>query len=230
MKLKEVGIIRGDHRSSSGFKVKIKGSPNKEVQPMKTLTKTLVLTLLVAFVFASCAKQPTQEMDASKAAIQAIVDAKGTLYAPAELKKLNDDLAAANDEVAAQSKKFFKSYKKAKELLAAVITDADAAKALIPARVEEAKNAALAAQTEAKTAFDEAKALLDKAPKGKGTKADIEAMKADLGGLETQLVDVQTAIDGMDYFGAKDKAVAIKDGAAKITEAVNAAIAKVKGR
>lgn len=197
---------------------------------MKTLTKSLVLMLVAAFVFASCAKQPTQEMDAAKAAVQAVVDAKGPLYAPAELKKLNDDLAAANDEVTAQSKKFFKSYKKAKELLAAVITDADAAKALIPARVEEAKNAALAAQTEAKTAFDEAKALLDKAPKGKGTKADIEAMKADLAGLETELAGVQAAIDGQDYFGAKDKAAAIKGKAAGISEAVNAAIAKVKGR
>ncbi len=197
---------------------------------MKTLTKSLVLMLLVVFVFASCAKQPTQEMDAAKAAIQAVLDAKGSLYAPAELKKLNDDLTAANDEVTAQSKKFFKSYKKAKELLAAVITDADAAKALIPARVEEAKNAAVAAQTEAKAAFDEAKALLDKAPKGKGTKADIETMKADLAGIETELAGVQAAIDGQDYFGAKDKAAAVKAKAAGITEAVNAAIAKVKGR
>jgi len=197
---------------------------------MKTLTKTLVLALLAAFVFTSCAKQPTQEMDAAKAAIQAVVDAKGDIYAPAELKKLNDDLAAANDEVNAQSKKFFKSYKKAKELLAAVITDADAGKALIPGRVDEAKNAALAVQTEAKAAFDEAKALLDKAPKGKGTKADIEAMKADLAGLETQLVEVQTALDGQDYFAAKDKAAAIKDKAGLISEQVNAAIAKIKGR
>ena len=34
----------------------------------------------------------------------------------------------------------------------------------------------------------------------------------------------------MDYFGAKDKAAAIKDKAGLISEQVNAAIAKVKGR
>lgn len=195
---------------------------------MKNLMKLSVLGLVVVFLFTSCAKQPTQQIDEAKAAIAAVQAAKGDIYAKEELKKLNDDLQAALDEVNAQSKKLFKKYGKAKEMLAKVKTDAEAVQALIPARIEEAKNAALTAQNEAKAAFDEAKALLDKAPKGKGTKADIEAMKADLAGLEAQLTEVQTAIDGEDYFGAKDKALSIKDKAAAIAEQVKAAIAKVK--
>lgn len=195
---------------------------------MKNLMKLSVLGLVIVFLFASCAKQPTQQIDEAKAAIAAVEAAKGNVYAKDELKKLNDDLQAAMDEVNAQSKKLFKKYGKAKEMLAKVKTDAEAVQALIPARIEEAKNAALAAQTEAQAAFDEAKALLDKAPKGKGTKADIEAMKADLAGLETMLTEVQTAIDGEDYFGAKDKALSIKEKAAAIAEQVKAAIAKVK--
>lgn len=195
---------------------------------MKNLMKLSVLGLVVVFLFTSCAKQPTQQIDEAKAAIAAVEAAKGNIYAKEELKKLNDDLQAALDEVNAQSKKLFKKYGKAKEMLAKVKTDAEAVKALIPARIEEAKNAALTAQNEAKAAFDEAKALLDKAPKGKGTKADIEAMKADLAGLEAQLTEVQTAIDGEDYFGAKDKALSIKDKAVAIAEQVKAAIAKVK--
>ncbi len=195
---------------------------------MKNLMKLSVLGLLVVFLFSSCAKQPTQQMDEAKAAIDAVVQAGGNIYAKEEMKKLNDDLQAAMDEVNAQSKKLFKKYGKAKEMLAKVKTDAEAVNALIPARKEEAKNEALTAQTEAKTAVDEAKALLDKAPKGKGTKADIEAMKADLAGLETLLTEVQSAIDGEDYFGAKDKALSIKEKAAAISEQINAAIAKVK--
>lgn len=195
---------------------------------MKNLMKLSVLGLLVVFLFTSCAKQPTQQIDEAKAAIAAVQAAKGNIYAKEELKKLNDDLQAAMDEVNAQSKKLFKKYGKAKEMLAKVKTDAEAVKALIPARIEEAKNAALAAQSEAKAAYDEAKALLDKAPKGKGTKADIEALKADLAGLEAQLNEVQTAIDGEDYLVAKGKALSIKDKAAAIAEQVKAAIAKVK--
>jgi hypothetical protein len=197
---------------------------------MKNLMKLSVLGLLVVFLFTSCAKQPTQQIDETKAAIDAVVKAGGNIYAKDELKKCNDDLTAAMDEVNAQSKKLFKKYGKAKEMLAKVKADAEAAQALIPARKEEAKNNAINAQNEAKAAFDEAKALLDKAPKGKGTKADIEAMKADLAGIEAQLTEVQASIDKEDYFGAKDKAVSIKEKANAISEQVKAAIEKVKGK
>jgi len=200
----------------------------KEVMSMKNIVKGLTLALVIVFAFTSCAKQPTQQMDAAKAAIQAVVDAKGSIYAKDELNKLNGDLQAAMDEVTAQSKKFFKKYGKAKEMLAAVVTNADAAKALIPGRIADAKAAAEAAVNDAKTAWEEAKALLEKAPKGKGTKADIEAMKADLAGLETAMGDVQAAMAAEDYFGAKDKAIVIKEKAVAIAEQVNAAIAKVK--
>ena len=195
---------------------------------MKNIVKGLSLALIVVFAFTSCAKQPVQMMDAAKAAIQSVIDAKGGVYAKDELNKLNGDLQAALDAVTAQSKKFFKKYGPAKEMLTKVVADADAVKALIPGRIAEAKAAAEAALAEAKTVFEEAKALLEKAPKGKGTKADIEAMKADLAGVEAAMVDVDAALAAEDYFGAKDKAGIIKDKAAAIVEQVNAAIAKVK--
>ena len=197
---------------------------------MKSMTKVFALALVVAFVFTGCAKQPTQQMDAAKAAVQAVAMAKGDVYAKDELNTLQKDLQAAMDEVNAQAKKFFKKYGKAKEMLAKVITDADAVKAQIPGRIEAAKKAAEMAINDAKTAFDGAKALLEKAPKGKNTKADIEAMKADLGGLETQMTEVQNAMTAEDYFGAKDKAMAIKDKASAIAEQVQKAIDKVKGK
>jgi len=113
-------------------------------------------------------------------------------------------------------------------MLIKVQADADALKATIPAKKEEAKNAAIAAQGEAKTALDEAKALLEKAPKGKGTKADIEAFTADLKGLEDSFPEIQAAIDKGDFFGAKDKAVAIKDKATSISDQIKQAIEKVQ--
>jgi hypothetical protein len=197
---------------------------------MKSMTKVFVLALVAAFVFTSCAKQPTQEMDAAKAAVQAVQAAKGDVYAKDELNKLKTDLQAAMDEVTAQSKKFFKKYGKAKEMLAKVVTDADAVKAEIPGRIEKAKGDAEQAMNDAKAAFEAATALLEKAPKGKGTKADIEAMKADLAGLQTQMTEVQNAMTAEDYFGAKDKATAIKEKADEIAKQVQAAIDKVKGR
>jgi hypothetical protein len=197
---------------------------------MKSMTKVFVLAVVAAFVFTSCAKQPTQEMDAAKAAVQAVQTAKGDVYAKDELNKLKTDLQAAMDEITAQSKKFFKKYGKAKEMLAKVVTDADAVKAEIPGRIEKAKADAEQAMNDAKASFEAATALLEKAPKGKGTRADIEAMKADLAGLQTQMTEVQNAMTAEDYFGAKDKAAAIKDKADEIAKQVQAAIDKVRGR
>ncbi|OGD35292.1 MAG: hypothetical protein A2V45_11255 [Candidatus Aminicenantes bacterium RBG_19FT_COMBO_58_17] len=197
---------------------------------MKHFSKFLVLGIFVVSLFSSCAKQPTQAIDAAKAAIEAATQEGASVYAADELKKLNDDLQAAMDEVSTQSKKFLKKYGTAKEMLTKVQADGDALKATIPAKKEAAKNAAIQAQTEAKAALDEAKALLEKAPMGKGTKADIMAMKADLAGLETSFAEVQTAIDSEDYFGASAKAATIKEKATVTSDQVKAAIEKVKGK
>jgi len=195
---------------------------------MKSFTKFLVLGIFAISLFTSCAKQPTEQIEAVKAAIAAVQAEGADVYAPEELKKLNDSMQAAMDEISTQSKKFFKKFGPAKEMLAAVVTEAEAVKAGIPAKKEAAKNAAVLAQTEAKAMLDEAKALLDKAPKGKGTKADIEAMKADLAGLDTSFAEIQTAIDGQDYFGASGKAATIKEKAMAISDQVKAAMEKIK--
>jgi hypothetical protein len=201
----------------------------KEVQIMKGLTKNLVLVLAIALVLAGC-KQPTQQINDAKAVIEDVTKAGADKYAADELKKLNDDLTAALDEVAAQDKKFFKKFGTAKEMLAKVKTDADALKAALPAKIEAVKNAAIQLQGEAKAAIDEAKALLAKAPTGKGTKKDIDALKADLAGAETAFAEIQAALDSLDYIAAADKAKSVKEKAVAISDQVKAAIEKVTGK
>ncbi len=195
---------------------------------MKRLLISLTVALAMMFVLTSCAKQPTQEMNDSKAAIDAAIAEGGEKYAKEEVKKLNDDLTAAMDEIKVQDGKFFKNYDKAKEMLAAVKSGADALKAEIPARKEKAKNDATAALDAAKTAVSDAKALLAKAPKGKGTKADIEALKADVAGLEAALTEADGMMTSEDYFAAIDKANGAKDKAAQVAEQISQAMAKKK--
>ena len=194
---------------------------------MKGLTKNLVLVLAIAVVLTGC-KQPTQLINDAKAAIEDVTKAGADKYAADDLKKLNTDLTAALDEVNAQDKKFLKKFGTAKEMLTKLKTDVDALKAALPAKIEAAKNAAIQLQSEAKAAIDEAKALLAKAPKGKGTAKDIEAMKAELTGAETSFAEIQTALDAQDYIGAADKAKSIKEKAAAVTSQIQAAIEKKK--
>ena len=193
---------------------------------MKRLIVYLLVGLgLLAFV-TGCSKQPTQELGDAKAAIDAAVADGAEKYATEDLKHLNDSLTAATDEISTQDKKFFKSYTKAKEMLAQVKADAETLKTEIPAKKEQAKNDALTVQTEATTAVADAKALIAKAPRGKGSRADLEAMKADLAGLETSLAEVQTLISSEDYLAASEKAAAIKAKAAEVSDQINQAMEK----
>lgn len=195
---------------------------------MKKSKSFFMIAGLAMMVFAAgCGKQPVEDITAAKSAVEALVAEGADKYATEELKFANDDLSAAMAEVKAQDEKTFKNYDKAKELLAKAKATAETAKADVPAKKEQAKVAAIAAQEAAKTAVDEATSLLAKAPKGKGTQADIEAMKADVAGLEQSLTEVQSLIDGGDYNAATEKANPIKDKAAELSAQITEAMAKV---
>jgi len=194
---------------------------------MKTGFKLLVLGVFAVFLLASCSK-PQQALDEAKAAVEAAKNDGADIYAAEESKKLNDDLTAAMDEVETQGKKFFKKYGTSKDMLAKVKTEAEVLKASLPERKEQAKNEALAMMEEAKVALDEAKSLLEKAPRGKGTKADIEAFTSDLKGLEDSLIEVQGAIDGGNYLDASDSAKTINEKATSISDQIKLAIEKVR--
>ncbi len=191
----------------------------------KYLVVALALTLMV--MLAACAKQPTQEMDAAKAAVDSAIAAGGDKYAKEEVKGLNDELTAATDEIKVQDGKFFKNYDKAKEILAKVKANADTLTTEIPAKKEKAKTDAQAAIDAAKTAVNDAKALLAKAPRGKGTKADIEALKADVAGLEASIKEAEGLMGTEDYMAATDKANGVKDKAAEVSGQISQAIEKV---
>lgn len=199
---------------------------------MKHLSKYLVvaLALTLMVMLAACAKQPTQEMDAAKAAVDAAIAAGGDKYAKEEVKGLNDELTAATDEIKVQDGKFFKNYDKATEILAKVKANADTLTTEIPAKKEKAKNDAQAAIDAAKAAVNDAKALLAKAPRGKGTKADIEALRADVAGLEASIKEAEGLMGTEDYMAASDKANGVKEKAAEVSNQITQAIEKVKGK
>jgi len=187
----------------------------------------LVLAIALAIMMVGCSKPPTQELDAASASIKDLASAGAEKYSPEDLKKLNDQVAAANDEIKSQEGKYFKSYDKAKEMLTKVKADADALKPTLAAKKEEAKKTATAAQESAKAAVDEAKNLLVKAPVGKESRADIEALKADVKGLDESLAEVQNLMTSEDYRTATDKAKVISDKAAGVSGQVKQAMEKV---
>jgi hypothetical protein len=208
------------------FKIK-KGGVNE--MKGRTTIKLFVIALALSVFLIGCSKKPEQEINNTKAALDSAIQEGAEKYAKEEAKLLNDDLAAAEAEIKAQDEKFFKNYDKSKEMLASVQAKADSLKAEIPARKEQAMNDAQAALDAAKTAVADTNALLAKAPRGKGTMADIEALKADAAGLQESIIEAETLMTSEEYLAATDKANSIKDKAAEVSAQITAALEK-KGK
>jgi hypothetical protein len=191
---------------------------------------TVALLATTLFV-AACAKAPQDELTAAESAIQQAQAAEAEKYAAEGYRAAQDSLAAANQEIQAQNSKFalFRKYDRAKALIAA--SQSAAAKAQSDAAVnkEAAKTAAEESLAMATAAVDSAKVMLDRAPVGKDNRADVEMMKTDLAGAETNLESVRQAIAQEDYIGAKQQADAIRDKSMQIVNDVNAAMEKVRG-
>jgi hypothetical protein len=194
---------------------------------MAVLPFVFVLVLMVG-----CAKPP---QDAINAAMSSLDAAKplASEYATGSLQAAEDAKAALDAELKAQQDKFamFRSYKKTDELVADLKAKSDKAAADGAAGKEQAKNDATTAINNATTAVTDAKAMLDKAPRGKGTAADLEAMKADLTAAESTISDANAAMAAEKYKDAKAKADAASSSAANVVSQIQAAIdAKKAGK
>ncbi len=192
----------------------------------RDLAGAVVVGVLV--LGAGCAKRPDAEVAAAKSAVEQARSAGAPEYVAEAFRGAETGLQKAQEEIKAQDDRFAltRNYDKAKESLARVKADAEKVRTDAGAAKEQAKVEAEAARTDAQAALGTAKALLAKAPKGKGTKADIEAMGADLKAAEAALGDVRTALDNQDYLGAKAKAVSAKDKAAAVSAQVQQAKTK----
>jgi hypothetical protein len=187
---------------------------------MAVLPFVFVLVLMVG-----CAKPPQDSITAATTAMDA-AKPMASEYAPSSLQAAEDAKAALDAEIKAQQDKFalFRSYKKTDELVADLKAKSDKAAADAAAGKAQAKNDATTAINDATTALTDAKAMLDKAPKGKGTAADLEAMKADLTAAESTINDANTAMAAEKFKDAKAKADAAKSSAANVVSQIQAAM------
>ena len=187
------------------------------------------LALLLVLGLTACAKLPQEQVTAAQSSMDAAKSADASTYAPDALSKAQASMDQANAEIKAQESKFFKSYKKASEMLAQAKADAEAAATAAAAGKEQAKQDSDAAIAAAQTALDAAEQAVAGAPKSKDRKADVEAMQSDVETLKGVLAEAHTAYDGGDYKGAKAKAEQVSNEAASIQNDVAQAAAK-KGK
>lgn len=181
------------------------------------------LPLVVLMFVIGCAKPPTEQIDAAKAAVESARKAEADKYAPTEFRALQRSLQAALDEVD------LKNYTEALPMLEEVVTEAKRVEALAKANKEKKQAEAQAKLEDLRTAIARTKESLDKAPTGKGAQRDIERMKNDLATLAASTPEVERAIKNGDLLGAVTKAESTLRKVSEIEQEVQAAIEK-KGK
>jgi hypothetical protein len=202
---------------------------------MKKVTMRLVLvlafSLAASLLFFACASAPKEEIAATQTGIQAAQTDDVRTYAEESLKDATDTMAKATAEVQTQDEKFALSrdykaasdlLKQAKEKAAKAVTDAQANKA-------KAKADAEVLITSLTPMLADAKKALATAPRGKDTKAELEAMQSDLKSAEEALTAATEAMSQEKYKDALGQANTAKTKASGIIEQVNAAKAKLRG-
>jgi chromosome segregation ATPase len=176
------------------------------VAPGGDMRKLLILTLALGLAVAvGCSKPPQQDIDAANASLEAARTAGAQDYAPESLQQAEQAKQELDNELQAQQDKFFKSYSKAKELAANAKTAADKAAQDANTGKETMRQEVGTAIQTARTDLAGVRDQLAKAPKGKGTAADLATLSADLDGVDASLNEAQAAYDGQRYAEAKTK-------------------------
>jgi len=194
----------------------------------------IVMPLLVAglAMAVGCAKPPQAAIDTARASLQAARDAGAADYAQAALREAENAFSALDAEVAAQAKKFalMRSYKQTATLVASAQSAAEKAATDAVAGKERTKGEAEALLGQARTAMDEANAMLATAPAGKGSQMEIEAMKNDMQGVATSIAEGEQAHAAGRYLESKAKFEAALNAANNVKMMVEQAKAMKAGK
>lgn len=191
----------------------------------------LALLVVASLTGGACAQAPTADIDAVTAAFEQAAAARADDYAADAMKAAREAQAQLEAELKAQEGTFalMRSYSEATTLAVAAKEAAARATAAAAEGKEKARAEATQVVADAQAMLQTATSLLEKAPRGKGTSQDIEAMKTDLAGVATTLADAEAAVKAELFKDAVAKATAAKTAAETVKTAVEQAMA-ARGR
>jgi len=192
----------------------------------KLTTGLIALSLMV--LLAGCAKEPSEQINAAKAALDSAKALEADRYVPEEYTALQDSLNAALAMVEEQNSKFAltRNFDKAQKNLEDVITMSDQTRQNAVTRKDETRMEVQQTLAEVKAALQESKELIAEAPKGKEGKAALAEIQNELTVVESSMNEVTVLINNGDYLTARDKANAGLAKVQSLNEELKGAIAK----
>jgi hypothetical protein len=192
---------------------------------MNKMSKRLALIVAAVALLAvivGCSKPPEAEIQRAQTALDAAKAAEAETYAPdsygAALESFNGAEAAKKE----QDSKFalFRSYGKTKDMYASAEEMLNNATSEAVTKKEEVHQEVVAALADAKAVVDSANTALTKAPRGKGSRADIELIKSDFTAVQAGYTEAESDINDGQYMSAKAKLQTVVDNAHKIMDEI----------
>lgn len=191
----------------------------------------LGFVVAMAIMVTSCGKMPQENIDATKAAVEAAKTAQADVYMTTEFKSLEDSLAVVMQSIEAENSKFLKNFGTLTVKLDSLKSQAEVVAAAVPAKKEAVKQEAETTLASVKTAIEETKALLAKAPKGKEGKEALEQISNELTTITTSVGEIETSMTGdVNFVQVLDKLTASQKSVADINAELTEAIAKKAGK
>jgi hypothetical protein len=197
---------------------------------MLTRVSSILVALALIGLISGCSKAPVTELDESETALKDAGQADAQDYVPQLYKQASDSLNAAKVEMQNQDSKFsmFRNYDRTKELLSAsknLASQAQEKAALEKERIRQLDSVLI---SELETMIAQTKTALAKAPRGKGTKVDLEMMKADLTSAEGALTGATEDFRTGAYMTAKSKLEAAKAQVSAVKGQIDTATAALR--
>ncbi|MEG2341192.1 MAG: hypothetical protein RSB69_10645 [Odoribacter sp.] len=191
----------------------------------------LGFAVVMMIVATSCGKMPQEKMDATKVAVESAQAAQADIYMAPEFKALQDSLASVMQSIEAENSNFFKNFDAQSAQLDALKAQAESVAAAVPAKKEAVKQEAETVMASVKTAIDETKALLAKAPKGKEGKAALEQIGNELNVVTTTVGEVEASMAGdVNFVQVLDRLNAAQKSVSDLNAELTEAIAKKAGK
>ena len=193
---------------------------------------SLFLAAFALVMVVGCSKAPEAEKQAGEAALLAAQQAEADQYASSTYQMALDTLNAAKAAMEEQNSKFalFRKYGKVKEMFIAGKQLADQAVTEAQAEKERVRLEVTNLMTQADALLAQAQTALDKAPRGKGSKADIEMLKNDLASIRTAYTEAGTDFQAGKYLAAKAKIEVVMTKAQDFIRYIEEAKTKAGGR
>lgn len=191
-----------------------------------------VLVALALLGVVGCSSAPTEQIATTEKAIESARSSEAEQYAATSFQMALDTLNAARVEQQAQDGKFsmLRSYDKSRDLYAA-------AQRLAEQAAVDAGNEKQRVRDQVNLLFGDAETLLasvdtavKSAPVGKGTRADIELLKADFTAAQTSYSEAHADFDAGNYLTARTKINATLEKLHGIMQQVEEAKARKSGK